>query len=483
MNKRPFFIILLLIISISLSFGYNFFQIKNEIDNNQQISLTSDLANNAIDFNRWVNNKIKMLETAKDIVNNLSYDELTYKKTLNKYLNINLDDRNISQVYIGLNNGEFITGGKWIPPNDYDPRKRIWYIEAVNENKTVISSIYIDKETGDQLVTISSPLYLEKNFIGVISADIFLKNLNSYLLNNLSDSNKYIYIIDSKGTIVAHTKKKELVNKNIYNMKNTEIIKLLESQIEKNNIRKINYKVKSKEIIAVVTNVENVDWFFATASEVRGFIYVINEISPGLILFNTIIVGIILLLFRQLIIYERVMFKSNKNLKNENEIDFLTKIYNRRYFDFKSKKIWNENIDEIISVIMIDIDFFKKYNDFYGHLEGDKVLKSVCENIKSNIREEDIFARYGGEEFIIFLNGVDEKNALFIAEKIRKSVFNMNIPHEMVPLKRLTISLGVKSLKSTGNDSDYYEFILEVDKNLYSAKENGRNRTMCDTLY
>ena len=127
---------------------------------------------------------------------------------------------------------------------------------------------------------------------------------------------------------------------------------------------------------------------------------------------------------------------------------------------------------------MIDIDFFKKVNDTYGHSTGDFILKTVSKIIRSRLREYDIAARYGGEEFAILLPFTDETEAAMVAERLRKAVENKVIDIEKVNTKndiktiKITISLGIYQFKSADKTQD---LLMNADKALYEAKESGRN--------
>jgi len=158
--------------------------------------------------------------------------------------------------------------------------------------------------------------------------------------------------------------------------------------------------------------------------------------------------------------------------------DDLTGLYNRRYInerlplDIKYSKI-SENP---LSIIMVDIDFFKKINDNYGHVNGDKVLMDfsnlVLKSIRSNI---DWIGRYGGEEFIIVLKDTDLKNTYFVAEKIRKKLENTTFKYDDININ-ITASFGIYSISDY--DIEFSDLLSKVDKNLYQAKANGRNRTI-----
>ena len=126
---------------------------------------------------------------------------------------------------------------------------------------------------------------------------------------------------------------------------------------------------------------------------------------------------------------------------------------------------------------MIDIDYFKSYNDTYGHLQGDRCLKQVAQTIKSSIkRSKDLVARYGGEEFIIILPDVKIAGARIVAENIRSEVKALNIPHAASEISDyLTISLGIAST-IPAIDSKASTLIAAADRAVYLAKEKGRDR-------
>ncbi len=125
-------------------------------------------------------------------------------------------------------------------------------------------------------------------------------------------------------------------------------------------------------------------------------------------------------------------------------------------------------------VALLDIDYFKKYNDRYGHQAGDKALQQVARIVQSQLRESDRLYRYGGEEFLILMPKVDADQAFQIAERSRLAIEDANIEHLDSDYKVLTISAGV----AEGSDSDWPLSVAAADKALYQAKEQGRNRTV-----
>ncbi|MCE2594377.1 diguanylate cyclase [Motilimonas cestriensis] len=162
-------------------------------------------------------------------------------------------------------------------------------------------------------------------------------------------------------------------------------------------------------------------------------------------------------------------------------IDSLTQVANRRSFDEQLRYYWRSSIsqEQSMSLILLDIDFFKPYNDNYGHQEGDQALTLVASTIKdASKRATDLVARYGGEEFVILLPDTDKDGAEHIAEMIRQAVENKNIPHAHSQVaKHITVSLGVATL-TPDPDLDYDTLIEQADLALYQAKDSGRNQLL-----
>ncbi len=173
--------------------------------------------------------------------------------------------------------------------------------------------------------------------------------------------------------------------------------------------------------------------------------------------------------------------KANERLTYLSYVDELTEINNRRYLDESLGREWKRATRNSLplSLIMIDIDFFKKYNDIYGHLKGDECLKEIASALSQALkRPADFIARYGGEEFVAVLPGTNIEGATRVADSLRKIVEEMSIEHnDAVTGKTVTISLGVASTIPKQHDS-CNELLKEADKALYKAKQEGRNRVV-----
>jgi len=167
-----------------------------------------------------------------------------------------------------------------------------------------------------------------------------------------------------------------------------------------------------------------------------------------------------------------------RTIERLSRIDQLTDIPNRRSFDERLQMEWKRAIREKtpISLIMIDIDNFKRINDTYGHPQGDIVLQTIAKILPQSFRRPgDIASRWGGEEFTVLLPNTTLSGALEVAEKIRECVENENIPCDDNTTIKVTISIGVNSIVPD-RDSHTKDLITDADKALYLAKGSGKNR-------
>ncbi len=158
--------------------------------------------------------------------------------------------------------------------------------------------------------------------------------------------------------------------------------------------------------------------------------------------------------------------------------DPLTQIFNRQYFDAQvtAELSFAVRHSAQLSLLLIDIDFFKKVNDTYGHLAGDSALKAVAAVLQAELRSEDILARYGGEEFVILLRGVGIEDAIRAAERLRTAVEQTCIPFAGQDI-RVTLSVGCAAISCCSEPSP--DVLLELaDTRLYRAKRSGRNRVV-----
>jgi diguanylate cyclase (GGDEF)-like protein len=176
--------------------------------------------------------------------------------------------------------------------------------------------------------------------------------------------------------------------------------------------------------------------------------------------------------------YQHQMYESSTR-------DGLTGIYNRKYFAQKLAADLSFACRHRVSftLLLLDVDFFKKVNDTYGHRTGDDVLISVADTMLSVIRTEDTLARYGGEEFAILAPGTDSKGGHALAERIREAIANCAVVarNNTQEIVRVTASIGVATLRP-GVRFNAEDLVSVADKNLYGAKNGGRNRTVASSI-
>jgi len=181
----------------------------------------------------------------------------------------------------------------------------------------------------------------------------------------------------------------------------------------------------------------------------------------------------------------KLRIKNYLNLKIKNDMleklsmyDGLTNIRNRRFFDETFEKTFNEikRDKKSLAVLMIDIDFFKPYNDNYGHGQGDETLRKVAKALEKTIkRASDFVARYGGEEFVILLKDINKNGVEAVANNLLNAVRELKITHEFSKIEKyVTVSIGA-SFYNSNSDITKLELLLKADETLYNVKNSGRN--------
>jgi diguanylate cyclase len=169
-------------------------------------------------------------------------------------------------------------------------------------------------------------------------------------------------------------------------------------------------------------------------------------------------------------------------VRTESLTDPLTQLANRKFFDSTLEKSIAEAVErnEALSLMLTDIDHFKTFNDSFGHLTGDQVLRLVAMSVKHNVKGKDTAARYGGEEFAVILPNTTLRAAVTVAEHIRRAVMAKELMKRSTGenLGRMTISIGVATLRKADSGQSLIE---RADMCLYAAKRHGRNRVICET--
>jgi diguanylate cyclase (GGDEF)-like protein len=171
--------------------------------------------------------------------------------------------------------------------------------------------------------------------------------------------------------------------------------------------------------------------------------------------------------------------KANEELIDMSHRDPLTHIYNRRYFAEQSSKILSfaKRNDIPLTILILDIDKFKRINDTYGHFVGDEVIISVAKTLENHIRQSDIVARFGGEEFVMLLQDCDIQNGKTVAEKVRIDIKNASVKTSNGIPVNFTVSTGVAQYCDKQDKSNLEYTVHRADEALYESKKSGRDQT------
>lgn len=181
---------------------------------------------------------------------------------------------------------------------------------------------------------------------------------------------------------------------------------------------------------------------------------------------------------------QKELHETHRKLREISFLDGLTEIPNRRHFDETLMTEWKRciRLRSPISIIVADVDFFKQFNDIYGHQAGDSCLRAIASSLNESLfRVEDVVARYGGEEFAAILPGTDSPGAEAVAERMCRSTRELCIPHEKGIGGFVSCSFGVATAQPT-TDSLAMELLKSADANLYKAKHAGRNQVFLPSL-
>jgi len=342
--------------------------------------------------------------------------------------------------------------------------------------------------------------------IGIIGTGINLSNFIDEIYKNYSGTS-YLYFFNINGEITGAknidlASEKIMIDKELGSV-GSEILANIKF-IKNNEIKTLN--TRNKESVVVLGAIPDLEWYIAAIHNFR----IGDELRTGMtLLFAVMMIVIFSIMIVINIFISRLLeplyhivreigrisndwdikqvdsFNGKDEIETLGEflnmtvIDQLTKIYNRRFFDGNMKMLIKllSRTSSKLSLLMLDIDFFKKYNDTYGHDVGDKCLRAIAAAIsKCIIREEDFAARYGGEEFVVVLPNTDENGANLIAAKILNKIRECNITHKSSDIAEyVTVSIGGTTgvVSYLHEESDY---IKCADAAMYMSKQNGRNQ-------
>ncbi len=304
------------------------------------------------------------------------------------------------------------------------------------------------------------------NLLGVTGIGIEMDDFSKFLIDQQDKYNRKIYLVDKFGVIQAHSDITEIERSNIYNL---DGIGLVAEELLRGITQEpmLSFKKDSENILISSKYIENIDWYLIVEQNETEALQV-----PSQNLRRTIVVGIILLFtILPLIIFILSFF--SKKLEILAVTDPLTGTYNRREFSrllIRALDRKNRSAGKL-TLITIDIDYFKKINDSLGHQFGDLVLTSITDLINGLKRPNDILCRLGGDEFVILLEG-SELEGLNLANRIKDKLCKLIITDKKDRCSNVSISMGVYE----ANENDTLESVMnKSDRALYLAKNSGRN--------
>ena len=398
------------------------------------------------------------------------------------------------------NNNEPYTVNPDIPEN-------YWYNMTLYETETYNFNINYNPDLDIINLWLNAPVFNDDSKpVGMVGTGVNLSYFINNTYNDYSGGGELFFF--NKDLEITGARNIELINNKI-NLKNVISKNGSEIIVQINNLDDtdlLSFDLKNSNGVAVLGAIPSLNWYIMAVHEFNAGEYLHTGLS-ALFFVMLIIIFLVFLTFNIFVIkmmeplYQIIngisqitddldiynygdISKKNEvetigELVNLTIIDQLTGIYNRRFFIGNMKKIIRSlsRSEGKLSVLMIDVDFFKKYNDTYGHDMGDKCLKRIATALFRIIsREDDFLARYGGEEFVVVLPNTTEEGAAQVAQEMLRAVYDCKIPHKgNENVGFITVSIGGTTgiVKYSHNVSTYVKC---ADAALYKSKQNGRNR-------
>jgi diguanylate cyclase (GGDEF)-like protein len=463
-----------------------------------------------------IHNTVQFLATNKKIQNAPSLGSDDHQDILNLYRSLEIADPDIKYIYSGYKNGSLLINN-YTPPEGFNPVVRPWYQAAIKAAPGISGGVpYKEIKSEEWLVSISKVLIEAENRIsGVVSIDCPIDTVANLLKESEGKyKSSYSFAVKSDGKILIHHKNSFLAR---------TVSDVLNSPVKfDKKIGKFSYKLNNLEKLAYYSRIDKIGWIIVTVVDKREIIkpiilqILISILIIGLVAIllawslstslskrfilplielkkrvNTIIagdwdhgsdyqypkneIGTIATAIEQLTeneLYDRniELQTINKKLELLSTTDQLTKLLNRRKINSELEKEWKRatRYGNKFSIIMFDIDWFKKINDTYGHQAGDSVLSEIAQLTKETLRSVDIVGRWGGEEFLVLCPEINLNEAKVLAIKLCSTIEN----YRFTVGATITISAG---LCEFDEQESIEEMIREVDEKLYEAKRRGRN--------
>lgn len=382
--------------------------------------------------------------------------------------------------------------------------------EILQNKQAQISEPY--RATSGQLITLlSAPIFDHESneYLGVIAGTIHIESenvLNHILSEYVEDEETYVYVVDHTGKLIYHPKEERLLE----DVTENEVVQQL---LRGKSGSQVVVNTEGKEFLASYTYVPNASWGIVSQTSTKKLteplpaLYwrIVTLSLPFIILIllcSALIVSTITKPIKTLATFSDKVAQTHdatqkislpkvrtyiyeirqlynqvsrhlQTLKDQASLDGLTGIRNRRLFDEAIVSYVKER--KQFTLIVIDIDYFKKVNDTFGHAVGDDVLRYLANEMKQAFENDGVCYRYGGEEFVVLLPDTPLKEAYKLAETFREKIAKTNSPCG----RSITVSLGMTALRA--DDTSATDVVKRVDDALYEAKQTGRNKTVMYT--
>jgi diguanylate cyclase (GGDEF)-like protein len=463
-----------------------------------------------------ISNAVQFLATNKKIQNAPSLGADAHLDILHLYKSLEIVDPDINYIYSGYKNGSLLINN-YTPPEGYNPTTRPWYQAAIEAAPGISNGLpYKEIKTKEWLVSISKVLIDVKNEInGVISIDCSIDTVGNLLKESgLEYESSYSFAVKPDGKILIHHEN-SFLTRTILDITNSPVT------FDKKT-GEFNYKLNDTGKLAYYSRIDEIGWIIVTVVDKREIIkpiilqILVSVLTIGVVavllawflsasLSKRFIVPLIELKkrvnaiitgdcdrvpaydypnneigtiasdieqFTENELYDRniELQTINKKLELLSTTDQLTKLSNRHKMNSELGKEWKRatRYKNKFSLIMFDIDWFKKINDTYGHQAGDSVLREIARLTENTLRSTDITSRWGGEEFLVLCPGTSLSGARELAIKLCSTIENYKFSVEST----ITISAG---LCEFDEHSGIEDMIKEADMKLYEAKRQGRN--------
>ena len=351
-----------------------------------------------------------------------------------------------------------------------------WYNITLYGSRTFNFNINYDQNLDTTNFWINAPVFSSSHTpVGIVGTGIDISDFVDSVFRDYT-GDILLYFFNKAGEITGANEKQLVINKESLENELGKTGAMIFSRVENLEYNEAQY-FNVPEGVAALAAIPEFGWYVCAILPVRLKDTLTSSMTVLFAVMMVVVAGIF-------IIFN--LIQSNYELNRERNIyrdmsiiDVLTGIYNRRFLE--------DNITRLIkvlsrsggklSILMLDIDFFKKYNDTYGHSMGDSCLRTVANTLSNSLtRADDFIARYGGEEFVVVLPNTDADGANLIALRLLYNLRERGIPHEKSDVANIvTISIGGVT-KTVEHSQTWEDYILKADQALYASKQNGRNR-------